>query len=78
MEIAYLQNKPGGVAVELCRTIHPVAKKQSIFFGSPGIMSLSLEVENLDQLHQRLSREGWTPFSPCLDIRDPLHLDSSA
>ena len=71
MEITYLRNREDDVAVELCRMIHPAAKKQSIPFGSPGITSLSLEVVNLDQLHQRLSREGWTPFSPCLDMRDP-------
>ncbi len=71
MEIAYLRNGDGGVAVELCRMIYPVAKKQSIPIGSPGTTSLSFQVENLDQLHQRLSREGWTPFSQCLDMRDP-------
>jgi catechol 2,3-dioxygenase-like lactoylglutathione lyase family enzyme len=71
MEIAYLRSRPDGVAVELGRMIHPVMEKQSSSFGSPGTASLSLQVKKLDQLHQRLSREGWLPFSPCLDMPDP-------
>ena len=64
MEIAYLQNGPEDAAVELCRVIHPVPAKTSQPFGSPGGMSLSLQVKDLDLLHDRLTREGWTPFSP--------------
>ncbi|MCP4578600.1 MAG: hypothetical protein GY846_20180 [Deltaproteobacteria bacterium] len=71
MEIIYLQNSLSGVAVELCRMIHPAAKKQFLPFGSPGSTCLSLQVKNLDQLHNRLTRDGWTPFSPCLNMRDP-------
>jgi catechol 2,3-dioxygenase-like lactoylglutathione lyase family enzyme len=71
MEIVYLQNGPGNTAVELCRMIHPVKKQSPKAFGSPGTTSLSLNVENLDQLHKRLTREGWSPLSPCLDMRDP-------
>ena len=64
MEIAYLQNGPGNTAVELCRMIPPVKNRNPKAFGSPGTASLSLNVENLDQLHKRLTREGWKPFSP--------------
>lgn len=71
MEIAYLQNGPDNTAVELCRMIHPVRHQDPKAFGSPGTASLSLKVENLDQLHKRLTREGWRPLSPCLDMRDP-------
>lgn len=71
MEIAYLQNRGGGVAVELCRMIHPVMETQSVPFGNPGTGSLSLQVKNLNHLHKRLTREGWIPFSPCLDMHDP-------
>ena len=71
MEIVYLQNGPESTAVELCRMIHPVAEKPPQPFGSPGGMSLSLQVKDLDLLHQRLTREGWTPFSPCLEMSDP-------
>ena len=71
MEIAYLQNGAGSVAVELCRVLHPAVEKQAANFGSPGVMSLSLQVKDLDLLHARLTREGWTPFSSCLDMSDP-------
>ena len=71
MEISYLQNGPGNTAVELCRMIHPVRDQARKAFGSPGTASLSLKVENLEQLRDRLPREGWRPFSPCLDMRDP-------
>ncbi|MBT3256246.1 MAG: hypothetical protein HN366_07300 [Deltaproteobacteria bacterium] len=71
MEIAYLRNDPGNTAVELCRMIHPVGNQNPKAFGSPGTASLSLNVENLDQLHKRLTREGWLPLSPCLEMRDP-------
>lgn len=71
MEIAYLQNEFGDTAVELCRMIHPAKKQDPKTFGSPGTVSLSLRVKNLDQLHDRLSREGWPPFSSCLDMQDP-------
>jgi len=71
MEIAYLQNTTEDAAVELCRVIHPVAEKGSQPFGSPGTVSLSFRVKDLDGLHDRLGREGWTPFSPCLEMSDP-------
>ncbi len=71
LEMAYLQNSPNSVAVELCRMIHPVREKPISTFGSPGAMSLSLQAENLEKLHERLAREGWTPFSPCLEMSDP-------
>ena len=50
MEIAYLQNGPESAAVELCRVIHPVLEKPPQPFGSPGGMSLSLQVKDLDLL----------------------------
>ena len=71
MEMACLQNGSDDVAVELCRMINPAVQSEFSNFGSPGSSSLSLEVENLDQLHHRLAQEGWPPFSPCLDMRDP-------
>ncbi|MCG6879265.1 MAG: VOC family protein [Deltaproteobacteria bacterium] len=71
MEIAYLRNGSEGAAVELCRVIHPVAEKGPQPFGSPGTLSLSLRVKDLDRLHDRLTQEGWPPFSPCLEMSDP-------
>ena len=50
MEIVYLQNGPESTAVELCRMIHPVSEKPPQPFGSPGGMSLSLQVKDLDLL----------------------------
>jgi catechol 2,3-dioxygenase-like lactoylglutathione lyase family enzyme len=71
MEIAYLQNGLEDAAVELCRVIHPVVERGSQSVGSPGTVCLSLQVNNLDGLHDRLGREGWAPFSPCLEMSDP-------
>jgi len=70
MELVYLQNGQGP-AIELCRVIHPHREAGPRTFGSPGTASLSLEVKNIDQLHDRLNLEGWPPFSPCLRMRDP-------
>jgi catechol 2,3-dioxygenase-like lactoylglutathione lyase family enzyme len=71
MEIAYLQSTKSHAAVELCRMIQPPRKPSLHPLGSPGTASLSLEVKNIHQLHDRLTREGWPPFSPCLHMRDP-------
>jgi catechol 2,3-dioxygenase-like lactoylglutathione lyase family enzyme len=71
MEMVYLQNRPGHTAIELCRVIHPQREPSPHTFGSPGTAALSLEVKNIDLLHARLTREGWPPFSSCLDMRDP-------
>jgi catechol 2,3-dioxygenase-like lactoylglutathione lyase family enzyme len=71
MEMAYLQNGPDHTAIELCRVILPHREPNPHTFGSTGTASLSLEVKNIDQLHDRLTREGWPPFSPCLDMHDP-------
>jgi catechol 2,3-dioxygenase-like lactoylglutathione lyase family enzyme len=70
MELVYLQNGQGP-AIELCRVIHPHREPSPHLFGSPGTASLSLNVKHIDQLHARLTREGWPPFSSCLDMRDP-------
>ena len=71
MEIAYLKDLDGGVAVELCRMTHPETEQPSQTFGVSGTASLSFQVTHLESLHRRLTHEGWQPFSPCMDMRDP-------
>ncbi|MCF8079772.1 MAG: VOC family protein [Desulfobacterales bacterium] len=71
IEIAYLQNGPEGAAVELCRMIHPAAEKTPQPFGSPGAVSLSLQVKGLDGLYERLNREGWPPLSEPVRMPGP-------
>ncbi len=71
MEMAYLKSTESQAAIELCRVVRPTVTPIPNTFGSPGTASLSLEVKNIDQLHSRLTREGWPPFSPCLHMRDP-------
>jgi len=70
-ELAYLQGRSGGVGVELVRLIRPTMDESPIRFGKAGMLGLSLVVEDLNGLHQRLTEEGWTPFTPCMQIRTP-------
>ena len=70
-ELAFLQSHANSVAVELVRLIHPPMGENHVRFGRPGTVGLSLMVEELDDLHQWLSEEGWTPFSPCIQMRTP-------
>ncbi len=71
MEIAYLKDFDGGVSVELCRMRHPEMKQAPHNIGGSGRVSLSFQVTHLESLHRRLTDEGWQPFSPCMDMRDP-------
>lgn len=71
MEIAYLKDLDGGVSVELCRMRHPGMKQVPQNIGGSGSVSLSFQVTHLESLHRRLTDEGWHPFSPCMDMRDP-------
>lgn len=71
IELAYLQSPGNGVAVELARLIRPVINSPAVRFGEAGTVSLSLMVEDLEGLHNRLSEEGWTPFSPCKEMQSP-------
>jgi len=70
-EIAYLEEQPGGVAVELVRLIQPSKERMPDDFGVPGSVTLSLVVESLDGLYQRLCKEGWKPLTQSVDIRTP-------
>jgi catechol 2,3-dioxygenase-like lactoylglutathione lyase family enzyme len=70
-EMAYLRNGPSGVAVELVHVVKPPMSQDPVHSTQPGRVSLSLAVDNLDELHNRLTEEGWPPFTPCMDIVNP-------
>jgi len=71
VELTYLRSISDGVAIELCRLIHPAVDRAPVRFGGPGTVGLSLTVDDLDGLHRRLSEEGWGPFTPCTEMRSP-------
>lgn len=71
LEMAYLKTGDGCASVELCRMIHPEMGRPSQTFGVSGTVSLSFKVTRIESIHERLTDEGWQPFSPCMDMRDP-------
>lgn len=70
-ELAYLQRSTNDVAIELSRLIRPTMDTPPVQFGGVGTIGLSLIVEDLDGLHRRLSEEGLTPLTPCMEMRSP-------
>ena len=70
-ELAYLASADNDVAIELSRLINPVIKTSKVRFGNAGTNGLSLDVQNLDKLHKRLIKEGWSPLSRCLALQSP-------
>lgn len=70
-ELAYLTSADNDVAIELSRLINPVIKTSKVRFGNTGTNGLSLDVQNLDKLHKRLQKEGWSPLSRCLALQNP-------
>lgn len=70
-ELAYLTSPDNDVAIELARLINPVIKRSNARFGNVGTNGLSLDVQNLDKLHKRLNKEGWSSLSPCLELQSP-------
>lgn len=70
-ELAYLTSPDNDVAIELSRLINPVIKTSKVRFGNAGTIGLSIEVQNLDKLHKRLNKEGWSPLSLCLEMQSP-------
>lgn len=72
VEMAYLQNGTDPVAIELIRLLHPPPKTQAIIGnGKPGTMGLSIAVQNIKDLYNRLITEGWPPHTDMLSIRPP-------
>lgn len=69
-EMAYLQAPGRGTAVELIRFLDggPAGDGKSDRVGPFG---LSLAVEDLDGLHERLNREGWPPLSEPVRMPGP-------
>jgi catechol 2,3-dioxygenase-like lactoylglutathione lyase family enzyme len=71
-EMVYLQRAPDGAAVELIRMTHPPGEVNApLRFGGLGSVGLSMKVEDVEQLHHRLTDEGWKPFSQCMDLITP-------
>jgi len=75
VDSAYLQARPGGVAVELLRRISPALDNNAVRYDAPGTSSpnwiLSLMVQDLEGLYQRLIEEGWTSLLPITPIQLP-------
>jgi catechol 2,3-dioxygenase-like lactoylglutathione lyase family enzyme len=71
LELAFLQGRPGGVAVELARMIRPTLGEPQAKIEGPGTSGLCLMVKDLDGVHQRLTEEGWSPFTACMEMMTP-------
>ncbi len=71
-EMVYMQRTPDGAAVELIRTINPpMENNANVQFGALGSVGLSMQVEDIDGLHEQLFNEGWKPFSECMELMTP-------
>jgi catechol 2,3-dioxygenase-like lactoylglutathione lyase family enzyme len=70
-EIVYLRTGSGGTALELIRIIRPSPKEEPDGQGASLRVILSLHVEDLDGLYQRLSEAGWAPFTEAVDLVSP-------
>ena len=70
-ELYYLQSENGGPALELIRLIRPDRSEIPPLLGSRGSVILSLQVKEIESLHQRLTEEGWNPNTPCLQLLTP-------
>jgi catechol 2,3-dioxygenase-like lactoylglutathione lyase family enzyme len=69
-QLVMLQSKSGF----LLELILLIDQPLEAFQGPPALpapASLSLEVEDLDSLHQSLGPQGWTPFTPVTQIPTP-------
>ena len=70
-EMAYLEDAKRQVDLELARPLAPASASPAAEFGAAGSFSLSLMVEHLDDLHDRLIAAGWMPLSTPLSLRSP-------
>jgi catechol 2,3-dioxygenase-like lactoylglutathione lyase family enzyme len=61
----------GGLQVELIHTLAPSLDAPAGPPALPAPVSLALEVNDLDGLHHRLGKEGWTPLTPVTKIPGP-------
>ncbi|MCP4023773.1 MAG: hypothetical protein GY729_18160 [Desulfobacteraceae bacterium] len=70
-ELAYLSSRENSVAIELAQLKHPVMNSSNACFGNLGTAALSIAVQDLEILHTRLSKEGFSPITHCLDLKTP-------
>lgn len=70
-EVAYLTSPTNGVAIELTYLQKPRMDCQSVHFGTLGSVGLSLFVAEIEALYGRLSKKGWLPLSPIMDLQSP-------
>jgi catechol 2,3-dioxygenase-like lactoylglutathione lyase family enzyme len=70
-ELAYLQGRPDGAAIELICPSQAVIDNDVIPYGGSGSGHLSLVVEDLDGLCQSLNEEGWPLLTPIMPITTP-------
>lgn len=70
-EIVYLEKDLSPVGLELVRLIHPPIEKQTLHFSASGTVSLSLVVDDLDGLYERIKGGSWTFLSPPLETQSP-------
>ncbi len=69
-ELVMLQGG-GQVLVELVHVLEPRPEPAPTPPALPSPVSLCLQRDDLDRLHQRLSREGWRPFTPVARMPAP-------
>ena len=70
VELIMLQS-PDGWLLEMIHLLKPRLETASTPPALPVPASLCLQVEDLDGLHQRLSRGGWTTFTPAIQMPTP-------
>jgi hypothetical protein len=70
-ELAYLINESNGVGIEISNLMNPPMDDSPCKFGNIGTCCFSLSVNNLDGLYTRFTKEGWTPISPCQELKPP-------
>ncbi len=69
-ELVMLRGPDQGL-LELINLREPVLEQPARAPVLPAPISLCLEVEDLDGLHQRLRQEGWQPFTPATLMPTP-------
>jgi catechol 2,3-dioxygenase-like lactoylglutathione lyase family enzyme len=71
VEVAFLQSRANGVAVELLRLIGKNNNEKPARFGALNSVGLSIAMKDLDTLYQQLTNKGWPPFTPPQKIITP-------
>lgn len=72
LELAYLQGGDNQVAIELVSVLGPVNSEPAIIGAEKhGTMSISVKVDNIHEFYERLTAEGWHPYTEIMPIRTP-------